>query len=232
MHLKFTKPIERLHAVDSTEVKKRVRQRGSTKKEQREASVDAILSSALKLFAEKGYRSTTVDEIAAACALTKGAVYFYFPNKAAILFALFDEIEELMVGKMVSRVEQAGPRVTDKLVALIHNQSETGLENAERLMLFILMLLEFNGAGDDVEARVKSIYKRYHTAIENIIRQGKSNGEFRDDIDARSIAGVIMAIINGSMMEWYCRADEHNGRELARAGRIIAISGVLNVKGQ
>ena len=60
-----------------------------------------------------------------------------------------------------------------QLVALIHSQSQMGLENAERMLLFILMLLEFNGAGDDVESRVKAIYKRYYRAIEKIIRAPK-----------------------------------------------------------
>ena len=41
------------------------------------------------------------------------------------------------------------------------------------------------------------------------------------------MSGIIMAINNGTMMEWYCRSDEHSGRELARAGRVIALSGVL-----
>lgn len=224
---KVTKPVERQAVADHADSSKPLRRQSVTKREQREASLEAILNSALKLFVRKGYRSTTVDEIALACSLTKGAVYFYFPNKAAVLFALFDEIEDLMIDKMVSRVAQAGPTMEDKLVALFHNQSQMGLENAERMLLFILMLLEFNGAGDDVEARVKAIYKRYYAAIEKIIRQGKTQGEFREDVDVRSMAGIMMAINNGTMMEWYCRSDDHNGRELARAGRAIAMTGVL-----
>ena len=132
-----------------------------------------------------------------------------------------------MIDKMAARVAQAGPTMEDKLVALINSQSQMGLENAERMLLFILMLLEFNGAGDDVESRVKAIYKRYYTAIEKIIRQGKTKGEFRSDVDVKSMSGIMMAINNGAMMEWYCRSNEHSGRDLARAGRVIALSGVL-----
>ena len=95
------------------------------------------------------------------------------------------------------------------------------------MLLFILMLLEFNGADDDVETRVKAIYKRYYKAIEKIIQQGKIKGEFRSDVDVKSMSGIMMAINNGTMMEWYCRSGEHSGRELARAGRVIALSGVL-----
>ena len=226
-HSNEPKAIIRLGLSKPNQVSKQVRPKSKTKQEQRELSMEAILNSALHLFIHKGYRSTTVEQIAAECSLTKGAVYFYFPNKAAVLFALFDEIEDLMIDKMAARVAQAGPTMEDKLVALINSQSQMGLENAERMLLFILMLLEFNGAGDDVESRVKAIYKRYYTAIEKIIRQGKTKGEFRSDVDVKSMSGIMMAINNGAMMEWYCRSNEHSGRDLARAGRVIALSGVL-----
>jgi AcrR family transcriptional regulator len=221
------KAVNRLELSQSIQFSKKVSPKIRTKREQRDFSIEAILASALQLFIRKGYRSTTVEQIATACSLTKGAVYFYFPNKAAVLFALFDEIEDLMINKMAARVAHAGPSMEDKLVALINSQSQMGLENAERMLLFILMLLEFNGADDDVETRVKAIYKRYYKAIEKIIQQGKIKGEFRSDVDVKSMSGIMMAINNGTMMEWYCRSGEYSGRELARAGRVIALSGVL-----
>jgi AcrR family transcriptional regulator len=157
--------------------------KASTKREQREASTEKILRSSLKLFVSKGYRSTTVDEIAASAQLTKGAVYFYFPTKAAILLALLDEIEDLMVDKMVERVAHAGPLLQDKLIAFVHGQSVLGVDKAEFVLLFILMLLEFNGSNDEVEARVKSIYKRFYQSIEEIVHRGKLAGEFRTDLE-------------------------------------------------
>ena len=143
--------------------------KASTKREQREASTEKILASALKLFVSKGYRSTTVDDIAGACELTKGAVYFYFPTKAAILLALIDEIEQLMVHQMVARVSHAGPRVQDKLIAFLHSGAGVGNEKPQLILLFILMLLEFNGAADEIEQRVKSIYQRICTAVEEVV---------------------------------------------------------------
>ncbi len=47
-----------------------------------------ILQSAEKLFARKGYRATSVEEIARAARLTKGAVYHHFGSKEDILVAM------------------------------------------------------------------------------------------------------------------------------------------------
>jgi AcrR family transcriptional regulator len=201
--------------------------RATTKREQREASTERILASALTLFVSKGYRSTTVDDIARACELTKGAVYFYFPSKAAILLALLDEIEDLMVSKMVARVSQAGPLVADKLIAFLHSGAGMGNEKPELILLFILMLLEFNGAKDEIEVRVKAIYQQICLSVEEVVHRGKLAGEFRTDLETHEIAAIVMAMYNGTFMEWYCRPTYLQGRELVRSARQITLSGIL-----
>lgn len=201
--------------------------RASTKREQREASTERILASALDLFVSKGYRSATVDDIAAAARLTKGAVYFYFPTKAAILLALFDEIEEVLVRQMVSRVAEAGPRVEDKLIAFLHSGAGMGNQRPQIILLFILMLLEFNGSGDEIENRVKAIYTKIYVAVEEVLQRGKLAGEFRNDLDTRELTAVVIAVYNGTFMEWYCRPKELAGRELVRSAREVTLNGIL-----
>jgi len=49
-----------------------------------------LLEAALETFASKGYEATTVDALAAAAGFTKGAYYVHFPDKEAVLLALFD----------------------------------------------------------------------------------------------------------------------------------------------
>lgn len=51
-----------------------------------------LLMSAQKLFAKKGYKDTTTNEIARDAKLTKGALYFHFKNKEDILFELVKHV--------------------------------------------------------------------------------------------------------------------------------------------
>ena len=53
-----------------------------------------LMRAAHKLFLKKGYRGTTVDEIARAAGLTKGALYFHFHNKEDILFEMVHNYTE------------------------------------------------------------------------------------------------------------------------------------------
>jgi AcrR family transcriptional regulator len=58
--------------------------------ERREASREAITGAAQRLFAEHGFAAVTVDAIAQAAGLAKGAVYHHFPSKEAIFEAVFE----------------------------------------------------------------------------------------------------------------------------------------------
>lgn len=198
-----------------------------TKREQGEASLERILDSALLLMVSKGFNATTVDEIARSAGLTKGAIYFHFDNKTAILLAILDVIERLVVGGLTDRVLSAGPSSQDKLVAAIHGQGVLAESKTRYLLLFTLTLLEFNGTGTTIEARVRRIYDAFVEELERIVRAGKAAGEFTPDVDARELASVIMALQHGTLMEWYCRSNTLSGPGLVRAARLVLLKGIL-----
>ena len=201
--------------------------RATTKRDQREASIERILASALSLFVSKGFRSATVDDIARASHLTKGAVYFYFPTKAAVLLALLDQIEAVLVSRMRQRVSEAGPSRADQLIAFLHSGAGTGDERPELILLFILMRLEFNGTGDEVEERAKGIEQKIRTTVEGVVEKGKRDGELRADLETREMTAIVLALYNGTFMEWYVRPRELRGRELVRSARELTLHGLL-----
>ena len=59
-------------------------------KEEAAATRESILRAALDLFSEKGYSSTTFNDIAKRIGMTRGAVYWHFENKEALLTALVE----------------------------------------------------------------------------------------------------------------------------------------------
>ncbi len=200
--------------------------RPTTKKAQRVASVEGLLAAARALFVSQGYRHTTVDEIAEAARLTKGAVYFYFRNKEALLSSLLDRVETVVVGGMTERIAAAGSQAGDRLVAFMHGQAQLGVERAEDVLLLILMSLEFAGKGGP-EARIRGIYDTLYKAIEAIIALGKRQGEFRADVRSREQAAIVMALHDGTFLEWYRRREALGGAELVRALRTTMLSGLL-----
>ena len=67
----------------------------------------ALLDAAAAKFAECGYRATTVRDLAAATAMTPGALYFHVSSKQALLLAVYEEGVERIVAQVEAATEGA-----------------------------------------------------------------------------------------------------------------------------
>ncbi len=63
----------------------------ATQAERREKTRTAIVKAARRIFGERGFAATTIDDIAAAARVAKGAVYHHFPTKEAVFEAVFEQ---------------------------------------------------------------------------------------------------------------------------------------------
>jgi AcrR family transcriptional regulator len=86
----------------------------ATQPERRQATRAAILKAARRLFGERGFAATTIDEVAAGARVAKGAVYHHFATKEALFEAVFDQVsQELLV-----EVDRAARSEKDALAAM------------------------------------------------------------------------------------------------------------------
>jgi AcrR family transcriptional regulator len=86
----------------------------ATQADRRAATQAAILKAARKLFGDDGFQATTMDDIASAAQVAKGAVYHHFKTKEDVFEAVFEEVSRDLVAEIakVSRAEK------DVLVAM------------------------------------------------------------------------------------------------------------------
>jgi TetR/AcrR family fatty acid metabolism transcriptional regulator len=85
----------------------------SLKERQRKERGELILQAAEAEFTEKGYRDTSMDEIAARVGVAKGTVYLYFPSKQDLVFALIErefkmfleKVEHISASSLTARVK-------------------------------------------------------------------------------------------------------------------------------
>jgi AcrR family transcriptional regulator len=198
----------------------------SKKKEQRLASTQRLLDSALHLFVSQGYRSTNLERIAGDAKLSKGAVYFYFGSKEAVLLQLLKRVQAIVVDEALQASKKAGPRAADQIVAFLHHQAKLGVTHRDEVLLLILMSLEFGGSNGAVSKVTRTIYQRLYAFVEKIIRAGRASGELRSDLSPRELASIIMANHDGTFLEWYRRSGSLRGTALVRALREVVLSGV------
>lgn len=190
---------------------------------QRQETVDRILTAALDLFVTSGFDGTTVDRIAEASGLTKGAIYFHFTGKADVLDALLDQVERHFVDPMDQRVRQAGPGARDKMVAFAHQQSELGIGKTRLAILAIRTSSDFAQEDSPFRDKIRHIYRRLYAIVEDVIELGKAQGEFRTDIGTKQLASHVIAAHDGTFLEWQRRGLELNPPEIIHAFRTLIL---------
>ena len=83
--------------------------------ERRAATSEAIQTAARRLFGTQGFAATTMDEIAEAAGIAKGAVYHHFKTKEAVFEAVFD----LVSRDLVAEIDSAARAEKDVLAAMV-----------------------------------------------------------------------------------------------------------------
>ncbi|QDW37002.1 TetR/AcrR family transcriptional regulator [Bradyrhizobium sp. KBS0727] len=83
--------------------------------ERRAATTEAILKAGRRLFGERGFAATTIDDIAEAAQVAKGAVYHHFATKEAVFAAVFDVVSR----DLVAEIDRAVRTEKDVLVAMV-----------------------------------------------------------------------------------------------------------------
>lgn len=71
--------------------------------ERRARTKAAIIAAATEHFGQKGFGETTIDEIALAAKVAKGAVYHHYVSKQALFEAVFDEVSSRLAAELASR---------------------------------------------------------------------------------------------------------------------------------
>ena len=92
-----------------------------------EATRRAVLDAARTLFGLQGYAQTSVDQIADAALVTKGAVYHHFAGKEALFRAVYAEVEADAQARALRAADPESPPV-DQIVAMMNAYLDAALD--------------------------------------------------------------------------------------------------------
>src|SRR5688572_14111224 len=80
---------------------------------------ERILVEALALFRKRGYERTTMRDVAAACGLSLGAAYYWFPSKEAIVLSYYERQQEMHLERARAAFAQL-PDARARVAAAMH----------------------------------------------------------------------------------------------------------------
>jgi AcrR family transcriptional regulator len=167
------------------------------KAQQSDETREAILSASLKLFAKRGFTSTSVDEIGRAAGITKGAVYWHFKSKDELFLAILDRIR-VHWQEVIFRPVSARTGAQERLELLFDSYQTFFSETPETCLFLQRVLLEEH---EIFSPQVGRVFRRTARFIEKILEQGKATGDFRDDLDSLLTAHQIVGALSGATQQ-------------------------------
>jgi AcrR family transcriptional regulator len=151
----------------------------------------AIVETAAKLYADRGFLGASIADLAAACGASKALIYHYFPSKEDILFEVMDShIRALsQIEGEVSRLEG---EPEDRLRALTHKflQAYVGAESRHKVLLNDLDRLP--------EERRRAIIQRQRAIVDYVARLME---EVQPSLTDRGL-GRAAAMLYFGMINW------------------------------
>ena len=148
----------------------------------------------MRLWAEKGYAATRLDDVAAEAGVAKGTIYLYFASKEALFEAALRQTLLATMESASGLMESFGGDTRELLAAffgMVHRQLEA---NGAVVLMKVLI-----GEGHRFPALValhrEIALSRGTEALKRILRRGVERGELRSDAehtDPRIIMGPIM----------------------------------------
>jgi len=170
---------------------------------------EAILESAIKVFARKGFHKSRISEIAREAAVADGTIYLYFKNKDDILISLFEDKLEQIIRELRAEIRQEQDPL-EKLRKFI--QTHLGLVSRNPDLAAVLQV-ELRQSNKFMKEYVPAKFIDYLNLIGEIIREGQAEGLIRRDV----APGIVKRALFGALDEIALHSVlTHKGKEYLR----------------
>jgi len=157
-----------------------------------------ILDAAIKTFAERGFHTSTVAEIARAAGVADGTIYLYFKGKEDLLLRLFDEKMTELTAQ--ARAEVEGQRTAqEKLRRFIQLHLSLVERNPD---LASVLIVELRQSAQFLRAADRNKLAAYADVIAEVVRAGQESGELDGAISPGTVKRAIFGALDELALAW------------------------------
>jgi AcrR family transcriptional regulator len=195
-------------------------------RERRQNIKEIILEESIRLFLANSFCGTPVKDITDAAQIGKGTLYWYFKSKEEILKAIIDRFEQEFLDGLIESVNSVQGGFIEKYKRYHKHVSAIPVKMRDLSLVFTTLSAELSGSGLEAEARIRSVYGRYHDFVKELLEEGKMEGKVKKGLDIDIATHVIIGFHDGIFLEWYRNYDKIDGRGLARTFREIVLKGI------
>ncbi|PWN59354.1 TetR/AcrR family transcriptional regulator [Chryseobacterium viscerum] len=159
-----------------------------------EATRLTILQKAFELIYEKGFQTTSIDEIIAKTQVTKGAFYYHFKTKDEMGLAIITELLQVTFRKTFIDTLQNGPNPLENIYQVFYNllmendflKVEYGCPTSNFVQQMAPWHIAFTEA-------LHKLSKEWENAFTECIEKGKEAGLIKKEVSAREVSVFVIS---------------------------------------
>ncbi len=176
----------------------------------RRSSEAALLEAAGRVFAQKGFHGSTIDDIAVAAGVSRPTVYTYTPSKGALLERICDTvIAEMQAEAEAVLASPAG--VLERLRCLVSGHITMSVRHR---LYYAIMLTDESALTPEVRARLRAWSHERTRDFLGLFQECEREGLVRPGMDLGVAANVVNSAMN-SLYRWYQPEGRVGPEELA-----------------
>jgi AcrR family transcriptional regulator len=182
---------------------------------------EEVYAAAVRLFNEKGYHATSMQDIAAAVGLYKGSLYHYIGGKEELLVRVFERAMDGLLAEVECIVADTSLRPSAQLRLLIQAHVEAVASNLDALSIY---LHDFRALAGESLVNVRQQRQRYRALVEAVVERGVRLGEFATaDVGVASLG--VLGMCNW-VAQWYRPGGRLGPRQIADHFAEMLLSGL------
>ncbi len=151
-----------------------------------------ILRVALEIFAEEGYRGTSLRKVAARCGLSLPGVMHYFESKEDLLVQVLRRRDEVEKERMAERTGLGGPLDTLR----------EGMRTPGLVELFVSLAASAGEDGHPAQEFFPQRYEELRAMLTRRVQEAMDDGELASPIPAERLAVLLLAVADGIQLQW------------------------------
>jgi AcrR family transcriptional regulator len=186
---------------------------------------ESLLQVAVKVFNERGYDGTSMDDLSKKLGITKSAIYHHVSSKDELLQLAVDRALDGLFAAAEEATVMEG-RAVERLEHLIRASVAVLVDR----LPFVTLLLRVRG-NTAVERRALARRREFDHLVSELVAQAEAEGDIRPGIDP-AIAGRLLFGMVNSLVEWYKPRGGMKGAELAEAVCEMAFGGLRLREGE
>jgi len=181
---------------------------------------EQIINEAVRLFAEKGYHTTTLDEIASKLGITKAALYYYFSSKNHILRSIMKR--SVLSMNQTIRIGRTDAAVLEKLHDMIVFITQLAGTTQDQAKIFFEQI-------DLLPSRTRVVLKRREKEIINTMKIILDDGVDKDIFeikDTKLCTYMILGLCNWTY-HWYKEDGTLSPEEIGEIAADLVLRGIV-----